>query len=127
MVNQLWGVIIGGLLGLGGATLTPWLAAQLERTLEELESSATEDELAAEMAATKTTMWHRSRASGRHANRSRSICGFDRGGERAAVMFSLIVTAKMNDVDPTPRAVRSERGHIRPASRGGSSASDRPG
>src|SRR3954462_11762851 len=28
------------------------------------------------------------------------FCGFDRGGERAAVMYSLIVTAKMNDVDP---------------------------
>ena len=27
-------------------------------------------------------------------------CGSDRGGERAAVMYSLIVTAKMNDVDP---------------------------
>ena len=24
----------------------------------------------------------------------------DRGGERAAVMYSLIVTAKMNDIDP---------------------------
>jgi hypothetical protein len=31
MVNQLWGVIIGGLLGLGGATLTPWLAARRDR------------------------------------------------------------------------------------------------
>jgi hypothetical protein len=28
------------------------------------------------------------------------FCGSDRGGERAAVMYSLIVTAKMNDVDP---------------------------
>jgi transposase len=28
------------------------------------------------------------------------FCGSDRGGERAAVMSSLIVTAKMNDVDP---------------------------
>jgi transposase len=27
------------------------------------------------------------------------FCGSDRGGERAAVMYSLIVTAKMNDVD----------------------------
>jgi hypothetical protein len=32
MVNQLWGVIVGGLLGLGGATLTPWLAARRDRT-----------------------------------------------------------------------------------------------
>jgi transposase len=28
------------------------------------------------------------------------FCGSDRAGERAAVMYSLIVTAKMNDVDP---------------------------
>jgi hypothetical protein len=28
------------------------------------------------------------------------FCGSDRGGERAAVMYSLIATAKMNDVDP---------------------------
>src|SRR6202045_1877316 len=28
------------------------------------------------------------------------FCGSDRGGERAAVMYSLIVRAKMNDIDP---------------------------
>ncbi len=28
------------------------------------------------------------------------FAGSDRGGERAAAMYSLIVTAKMNDVDP---------------------------
>jgi transposase len=28
------------------------------------------------------------------------FCGSDRGGDRAAVMYSLIVTAKMNDIDP---------------------------
>jgi len=28
------------------------------------------------------------------------FCGSDRGGERAAVMYSMIVTAKMNDIDP---------------------------
>jgi len=28
------------------------------------------------------------------------FCGSDRGGERAAAMYSLIVTAKMNDIDP---------------------------
>jgi transposase len=28
------------------------------------------------------------------------FCGFDRGGQRAAVMYSLIVTAKLNDIDP---------------------------
>ena len=28
------------------------------------------------------------------------FAGFDRGGRRAAIMYSLIVTAKMNNVDP---------------------------
>ena len=28
------------------------------------------------------------------------FCGSDRGGERAAAMYSLIVTAKLNDIDP---------------------------
>jgi transposase len=28
------------------------------------------------------------------------LAGSDRGGERAAAMYSLIVTAKLNDVDP---------------------------
>ncbi|MEH2473374.1 hypothetical protein V1281_005440 [Nitrobacteraceae bacterium AZCC 2161] len=28
------------------------------------------------------------------------FCGSDRGGDRAAMMYSLIVTAKMKDVDP---------------------------
>jgi len=28
------------------------------------------------------------------------FCGSDRGGQRAAVMYSLIVTARMNDIDP---------------------------
>jgi transposase len=28
------------------------------------------------------------------------FAGSDRGGERAAAMYSLIVTAKLNDVDP---------------------------
>ncbi len=28
------------------------------------------------------------------------FAGSDRGGERAAVLYTLIVTAKMNDVDP---------------------------
>jgi transposase len=28
------------------------------------------------------------------------FCGSDRGGQRAAAMYSLIITAKMNDVDP---------------------------
>jgi hypothetical protein len=28
------------------------------------------------------------------------FCGADRGGQRAAAMYSLIVSAKMNDVDP---------------------------
>jgi transposase len=28
------------------------------------------------------------------------FAGSDRGGERAAVMYTLIVTAKLNDIDP---------------------------
>jgi hypothetical protein len=28
------------------------------------------------------------------------FAGSDRGGQRAAIMYSLIITAKMNDVDP---------------------------
>jgi transposase len=32
--------------------------------------------------------------------RSWMFCGSDRGGHRAAAMYSLIVTAKMNDIDP---------------------------
>jgi transposase len=28
------------------------------------------------------------------------FCGSDRGGQRTAIMYSLIVTAKMDDVDP---------------------------
>jgi transposase len=28
------------------------------------------------------------------------FCGSDRGGQRAAAMYSLIITAKMNDIDP---------------------------
>ena len=31
---------------------------------------------------------------------ARGICGSDRGGQGAAAMYSLIVTAKMNGVDP---------------------------
>ena len=57
---------------------TARLLDQLELTLEELETAATEDELAAEMAAAKAKntprRWRRSRASGRHASRSRIIC-----------------------------------------------------
>ncbi|MER8754018.1 transposase domain-containing protein, partial [Mesorhizobium sp. M1050] len=28
------------------------------------------------------------------------FCGSDRGGQRAAVLYSLIISAKMNDIDP---------------------------
>lgn len=28
------------------------------------------------------------------------FCGSDRGGQRAAVLYSMIVSAKMNDIDP---------------------------
>jgi hypothetical protein len=31
------------------------------------------------------------------------FCGSDRGGQRAATLYSLIVSAKMNDVDPQAR------------------------
>jgi hypothetical protein len=53
---------------------TARLLDQLELTLEELESSATEDELAAKWPRPKPRRWRRSLASGRHASRSRSIC-----------------------------------------------------
>lgn len=36
----------------------------------------------------------------RPGRKSWLFCGSDRGGDRAAVMYSLIITAKMNDVDP---------------------------
>jgi transposase len=29
-----------------------------------------------------------------------TFCGSDRGGERAAAIYSLVATAKLNDVDP---------------------------
>jgi hypothetical protein len=32
--------------------------------------------------------------------RNWTFCGSDRGGERAAAMYTLIATAKLNDVDP---------------------------
>jgi hypothetical protein len=35
-----------------------------------------------------------------HNRKAWLFCGSDRGGQRAAVLYSLIVTAKMNDVDP---------------------------
>ena len=41
--------------------------------------------------------WLRGIALGR---RSWLFCGSDRGGQRAAAMYSLIISAKMNDVDP---------------------------
>ncbi len=31
------------------------------------------------------------------------LCRSDRGGQRAAIIYSLIVTAKMNDIDPQAR------------------------
>jgi hypothetical protein len=34
------------------------------------------------------------------ARKSWLFAGSDRGGQRAAVMYSLIITAKMNDIDP---------------------------
>ena len=32
--------------------------------------------------------------------RNWTFCGSDRGGERAAAIYTLIATAKLNDVDP---------------------------
>ena len=32
--------------------------------------------------------------------RNWTFCGSDRGGERAAAIYSLIATAKLNDIDP---------------------------
>src|SRR4051794_18460921 len=54
------------------------LLDQMELAFEELESSASEDELAAERAAAKTMWWWRSPASGRRDSLSPSIC---RGSE----------------------------------------------
>ena len=54
---------------------TARLLDQMELELEELEAAATEDEIAAERAAAKTTNGcRRSRASARPASRSPSIC-----------------------------------------------------
>jgi transposase len=32
--------------------------------------------------------------------RNWTFCGSDRGGERAAAIYSLVATAKLNDIDP---------------------------
>jgi transposase len=40
------------------------------------------------------------RALRRHSSGQKSVAGSDRGAERAAAVYSLIVTAKLNDVDP---------------------------
>ena len=39
------------------------------------------------------------------------FAGSERGGDRAAFMYSLIVTAKMNDIDPAGLARRRPRAH----------------
>lgn len=36
----------------------------------------------------------------RGIGKSWPFCGSDRGGQRAAILYSLIVSAKMNDIDP---------------------------
>ena len=66
------------------------LLGQLELELDELTASATEDDLTAETAPGRTTQ----------VTRGSSAAGSDRGGERAAAMYTLIGTAKLNDVDP---------------------------
>ena len=42
----------------------------------------------------------RTRSGLSHNRKSWLFCGSDRGAQRAAAMYSLIITAKMNDVDP---------------------------
>jgi chromosome segregation ATPase len=69
---------------------TARLLEQIELQLEELEATATEDELAAEQVVARSQAvqsFQRKRPS-------------DRGTERAAVTATLIMTAKLNDVDP---------------------------
>ena len=41
------------------------------------------------------------------------FAGSDRGGERAALMYTLIQTARLNDVDPAGLARRRARPHQR--------------
>ena len=43
------------------------------------------------------------------------FAGSDRGGDRAAVMYTLIGTAKLNDIDPAGLARRRPRAHRRPS------------
>ena len=101
------------------------LLDQLELQLDELEASATEDELAAEQTVAGTTEvkgFTRRKPARKpfpaHLPRERvvvppptscaccgsdrlsKICGSDRGGVRAAAMYTLIGTAKLNNVDP---------------------------
>ncbi|MET4236319.1 hypothetical protein ABIA85_009634 [Bradyrhizobium sp. LA6.10] len=52
-------------------------------------------------ASASRTMLPKERCAASHwAEKSWSFCGSDRGGRRAAAMYSLIVSANMNDVDP---------------------------
>ena len=89
------------------------LLDQMELQLEELEADAAEDDLIAEEAAAKTTTvtaFERKRPARKPfpehlrciplGRKAWLFCGSDRGGQRAAVIYTLIQTAKLNDVDP---------------------------
>ena len=60
-------------------------------------------------------MWHTFAMVGR---RNWTFCGSDRGGERAAAIYTLIATAKLNDIDSEARlAYVLRRINDHPASR----------
>ena len=65
------------------------LLQQMELQLEDLEAAATEDEMAAGR-----------RAALRWDGKSWLLAGSKRGADRASAMATLIMTAKLNDVDP---------------------------
>jgi hypothetical protein len=97
------------------------LLDQMELQLEDLEAAAIEDEIAAAKAAATTPVraFTRNKPARKpfpaHLPRervvvpgpttcsccgSRRLAGSDRGGERAAVIYTLLQTARLNDVDP---------------------------
>ncbi|MEA3113180.1 MAG: transposase [Caballeronia sp.] len=95
---------------------TARLLDQLELTLEELEASATEDELAAEMVPpgprTRRRPWRRSRASGHRASRSRIICRANASSYRVRrPAFAAAGSGCANCARPTPRRWNRFRGN----------------
>jgi len=71
------------------AERTRRLLEQMELQLEDLEADAAEDN-AAERALRCVPL----------GRKAWLFCGSDRGGQRAAVLYTLIQTARLNDVDP---------------------------